>query len=432
MTKKLRVLPNESTESDLGESKVPQLHTAKSLVFSVSLGTGCYRHIRISAYATLKKLHLAIQAAFNFDDDHAYAFYMDNRTWRSADAYHWANIDGDQRVTSDYALHSIGLWVGQPFKYVFDFGDCWTFQLKLLKILDQPTEDAQIIRCVGAAPAQYFYEDDDDDDDEFVDDNDEEEYDDDFDKDEDDKDDGKADSNFVYPKVYPAEKLEALHQALLLPADPKTLLRDYFDAFAFLYEIIPLRKALEIYNKQNPPIDEEVFAQFSDILRHEEPIIYSILGQDDLYGSTKGAYLPLDREIIMDNLLMADDAEEYEKLKALQEGKPYYVPEKSELLRYAQDYYFEDNASFYAMVKFLRSQMKLTEKKAIEMTMELQLHASMSESDIDFILDDLDRLGMAYIKAMDRALFWDEYTKLFNDTRMAMNRGHTPNELMGT
>ena len=36
----------------------------ESFVISVSLGTGCYRHIQISANATLYKLHQAILKAF--------------------------------------------------------------------------------------------------------------------------------------------------------------------------------------------------------------------------------------------------------------------------------------------------------------------------------------------------------------------------------
>lgn len=45
-----------------------------SYVISVSAGTGCYRHIQISKTATLHKLHKAIINAFDFEDDHEYAF----------------------------------------------------------------------------------------------------------------------------------------------------------------------------------------------------------------------------------------------------------------------------------------------------------------------------------------------------------------------
>ena len=131
----------------------------------------------------------------------------------------------------------------------------------------------------------------------------------------------------------------------------------------------------------------------------------------------------------MDSVLFGDELIEYEGLKTLQDGKPYYVPEKSQLLCYAQDDYFEKNASFDAMAKFLRDHMKKSTKKAIYITEELQLLASMSETDMDFILNDLQRLGLTLTKTNDITLFSVEFAKLSNDTRMAINRGHTPNEL---
>ena len=58
-----------------------------SYVISVSVGTGCYRHIQISKSATLYKLHKAIISAFDFEDDHAHVFFMDNHYWSGYDAF---------------------------------------------------------------------------------------------------------------------------------------------------------------------------------------------------------------------------------------------------------------------------------------------------------------------------------------------------------
>lgn len=48
-----------------------------SYVISVSLGTGCYRHIQISGKKTLDYFAGCIIDAFNFDFDHLYSFFMD-------------------------------------------------------------------------------------------------------------------------------------------------------------------------------------------------------------------------------------------------------------------------------------------------------------------------------------------------------------------
>ena len=49
-----------------------------SYVISVSLMTGCYRHIKVSSKDSLYQLSLAILNAFGFDNDHLDAFFMDN------------------------------------------------------------------------------------------------------------------------------------------------------------------------------------------------------------------------------------------------------------------------------------------------------------------------------------------------------------------
>ena len=67
-----------------------------SYVISVSLGAGCYRHIRVSADNTFYELSCAILDAFSFDNDHLHSFFMDNQWWsRNEDMCIWADdMDG--------------------------------------------------------------------------------------------------------------------------------------------------------------------------------------------------------------------------------------------------------------------------------------------------------------------------------------------------
>ncbi len=137
------------------EPPAHQLEFEGSYVISVSLGTGCYRHIRISAEATLFHLHAAILDAFAFDDDHAHAFFMDNHMWSRTAGYYMEGMDDSDRSTMDYRLGQFGLQKGSAFKYVFDFGDEWTFQCKVLQELEESTPIPRIIRKRGQAPQQY-------------------------------------------------------------------------------------------------------------------------------------------------------------------------------------------------------------------------------------------------------------------------------------
>lgn len=125
----------------------------ESYVISVSLGTGCYRHIKIAAGDYLCDLHDAIQEAFGFGNDHLYAFFMDNQMWGRADSY-FANGEGSSSVRN-VRLCDLGLYKDRKFKYLFDFGDEWRFQCKVLRAEPGAVKSPQIIRSKGTAPKQY-------------------------------------------------------------------------------------------------------------------------------------------------------------------------------------------------------------------------------------------------------------------------------------
>lgn len=140
-----------------------------SYVISVSVGVGCYRHIRLPSDATLEDLSDAILCAFGFMNDHAHAFFMDNREWSDNDCYYCEFVDEDEeyRHTCDYKLNRV-LQIGSKFKYVFDFGDNWSFDCKVLRETEGiPADDVEddasdadgimieIVREKGEAPVQY-------------------------------------------------------------------------------------------------------------------------------------------------------------------------------------------------------------------------------------------------------------------------------------
>ena len=131
--------------------------TAKPLSYaiSVSLATGLYRHIRISADSTFDELSRAILSAYGFDNDHLHAFFLDNRFWsRNDDACLWYEPESESEPSTSEVLLR-GLTQGAQFKYLFDFGDEWRFSCKVLRVVEEPTPVPTVIRSVGAAPAQY-------------------------------------------------------------------------------------------------------------------------------------------------------------------------------------------------------------------------------------------------------------------------------------
>ena len=126
------------------------------LVLSVKQGAGCYRHLKVPKKAKLDGLADAILWAFDFDNDHAHAFFMDNCAWSERDCYYMDEVDEENEFphTCDHDLTI--LRVGQKFKFVFDFGDDWRFDCSALReIPDGTSDEVEIIRSKGEAPSQY-------------------------------------------------------------------------------------------------------------------------------------------------------------------------------------------------------------------------------------------------------------------------------------
>lgn len=126
----------------------------KTYVISVSLMKGCYRHIKIASDKTLDELSSAILSAFDFDNDHLHAFFMDNKRW-SRDEEYRLQPEGGGRNTATTKLSQVGLEKDKKFLYLFDFGDEWWFSCKVLKVIDGACENTEVVRSVGEAPEQY-------------------------------------------------------------------------------------------------------------------------------------------------------------------------------------------------------------------------------------------------------------------------------------
>lgn len=385
----------------------------KSYVISVSLGTGCYRHIQISATATLFRLHQSILAAFDFEDDHAHAFFMDNRAWSHQAAYFSMEMDDCAGLTKKYKLNQLHLAKGDKFKYIFDFGDEWTFQCRVLRELDTPTDLPGVIRRVGPSPEQYPANDENDEFYQIL----EQLL---FEEDVED-----TEEPYGYPEVYDDEVLAELYQQLPLPDDVISCLHDYFAAAARLYGIISLKKLLEIYNHQNPPISQTDFLAVAEVIRHEEND-FAILGQEAFFDDVPDSR-PIDREIVTQFLYMVDD-EAYPEMVEQQANKPYLILPKSQFLCYADDGYYPQTPQSSAMLAYLKSKRRHLKESPEDILLSLHDLLSMG-MDLEFILYELDQAGLHLQSRQEAVEFLNLFQQLHNHTRTQTNRGHSPNEL---
>jgi hypothetical protein len=139
----------------------------KSLVLSVSVQTGCYRHIQINESATLLKLHFTILEAFGFDDDHLHAFFMNNSAWDEDAEYvsPHMELEGARGFSDRAKLSKFHLVKGDKFLYIFDFGDEWRFQIRVLRVVDELVKTPAVLKSKGQV-SQYGDNEEDGDEDE--------------------------------------------------------------------------------------------------------------------------------------------------------------------------------------------------------------------------------------------------------------------------
>lgn len=151
------LFPNESIDKTLPRN-IPQFKKG-IYTFKISFAKDVWRKVVLSGEHTMEDLHEMILDAYDFDYDHLYAFYLDGQKW-SDDCISSPHDIGRYPEADDVFIGDIGLVVEQQLLYLYDFGDEWTFQVKVEGIEEGEPEpfDPFIKESKGDAPQQYFYE----------------------------------------------------------------------------------------------------------------------------------------------------------------------------------------------------------------------------------------------------------------------------------
>ena len=360
-----------------------------SYVISVSAGTGCYRHIQISQNATLYQLHVAILEAFEFMDDHAHAFFMDNKTWSQYDAYYSMKMDGHERLTKSRKLEKLNLKKGSQFKYVFDFGEEWRFQCKVLRELEEDTKTPLVIREVGESLEQYpEYEDEE--------------------------------------ELLPEEELEKLYEEIPLSREEVNRIHLYMDAAANLYGLIPMDELYALYNSQNPKVEELTFFMAVVAIDHASSDFEVI----DSPGEDRAPEEhPLKIcELAADSLFVDDFETNVRELRRAQKGKPLKILPKAEFLRFADSTYFPETPQRSAMIRYLYRLASSLPASAEDYCDCIQ-SVIVIDAPLQEVLNSLEEDGLTSHKNWDLEEFAALYQNLNNHTHKHANRGNTPDEL---
>lgn len=241
------------------------------------------------------------------------------------------------------------------------------------------------------------------------------------------RDDNK-DARYVdIPETYTRRKLNALYREIPLKDTVSRTMRKYFNAMANLYGIVTLKKAYEIISNQSPSlVTKDEFLAFAEIARHECEDYY-ILGEEDIYTDGK-AGTPFEREII-DVALFEANEDLYCQIKQSQQGKPYFIPEKKQLLLYDDAFYCETTPEVSALQAFISEQFKLSESQETVIFQEIFCGLHCMGAEFSQVMDRLHDMGLEFEDFDAVQSFSSLYQAFHNTTRMQCNRGFTPEEL---
>lgn len=187
----------------------------------------------------------------------------------------------------------------------------------------------------------------------------------------------------------------------------------YILAASQLYGVIHPNKLIEIYNAQNPDKLTE-----QELLKHVGELMERGQGITQHDGYIVNSYLVNDLgETEIANLL--DSAKD----------KPYYVPEREELLRYADETYFEMTSQLSALQDYVLKELCKDQETVDYLIDDVQL-ACAKGSSIQDLIYEFESRKINFKTPLQAQQTIQLLTEIYNNTRMWSNNGHTLVELL--
>jgi hypothetical protein len=115
-----------------------------------------WRDIELAEDQSLEDLHLQIQQAFGWYDDHLYSFFMSGKAWDQSTDIGSPWSDSGMH-THQVQIGQLDLKQGQKFLYLFDYGDNHEFDVTVQLINPQAEKGKypKIVGRKGKSPPQY-------------------------------------------------------------------------------------------------------------------------------------------------------------------------------------------------------------------------------------------------------------------------------------
>ena len=211
------------------------------------------------------------------------------------------------------------------------------------------------------------------------------------------------------------EEIKALYNRLAEKGLPwvkefADLIHNYANAAVNLYGAVTQDELVEIINSQNGDI--------TDI-----DLNFAVLAKRIHFDSDYVLW----EEYVVNEDFEDDDFEAVQNLVRNTEGKPRYIPEKSEFLKYADWSYYEKTKQITALSEYLIKECGVAKNDIDDLMLDLHFafagNGSMSEE-----FEVFEEFGIIFEKNQIPELL-NLIVECRNSTRLWVNKGHTPNEL---
>lgn len=201
------------------------------------------------------------------------------------------------------------------------------------------------------------------------------------------------------------------HKLFVKTRERYQTVRKYILAMTNLYGAFKTDMLVEVFNNQN-----HMKLDIGELIT-----IYHRLAKRDERFYLNGDY-------IISDYFMYDGMEEFEELLDDIKGKPYYIPEKNKLLKYADDNYFELTPQLTALKIFILNEL-CTDRQLVDYLIDdIQLACSM-EAPIEDVMYEFERRGIIFKDRNQISRFVPFIVDVYNHTRLWANCGHTPAEM---
>jgi len=222
----------------------------------------------------------------------------------------------------------------------------------------------------------------------------------------------KGDVLFLVPEEVKKAFNKIKRKSLEIILKRNQIVHKYISAMLNLYGVFTKEVVIEIFNKQN-----------KEALDPEE--LEFILG---VYLSRQQAF-HVTSDFIIDNYFDEDNYEEIGELLEYSREIPYFIPEKKELLNYADTLYCEKTPQLKALEKVICKEMDIDPEEARELGEEIQMLCCMEYSMQDIIFEFERR--RIFFKSMEQ---YGRMAKAIEDvyinSRTWFNKGHTHTEML--